>query len=272
MKKPAFQLSPNTRESAIMLLAVEGIKEEAPKMKKRRQYTNLIIAAVLIAIMWVVVFTYAPQSDALQDPMLENAIRVEAGVGPNEPLGPQQYESITSLDAEGYGVENLQGLTQMPNLEELNLRDNDIEDISILAELDGLVELDLRENNISDISPLSGLTMLQDLNLRENNINDIEALSSLTEIRDLNIRDNDIDDISPLAEMPLLRDLNIRNNRIASIEPLGGLENLVQRIYLEGNPVNDYSPIEHYYYDILDTDFLLEEDEAEAETEEDAAE
>ncbi|WP_078553369.1 CotH kinase family protein [Bacillus alkalicellulosilyticus] len=143
---------------------------------------------------------------------------------------------------------------QLSDIQELNIRDSQIENLEGIQYLTSVVSLDLRDNQISDISLLSSLINLHELNLRGNQIHNIDAISNLTLLRELNIRDNQIIDLSPLSNLHQLRDLNMRNNQITTIEPLRHLENLRDRLYLEGNPINDFSPILDFLDEINQTD------------------
>jgi len=225
------------------------------KQTKKVQIRNLLIMIILLTLLWSLAFIFAPNGEALEDPMLENAIRIELGLTSDVPLEPSELDTITSLSARESGITSIRGISQMPNLTELDLRGNEIEELEPLSRLDNLVTLDLRENQIRSIDTLDSLTSLEDLNLRENQLTDISPLSSLVNMRELNIRDNQISDIDALAELEVLQDLNIRNNQISSIEPLANLEDLVQRLYLEGNPIIDTSVVDHYYESILEKDF-----------------
>ena len=201
-------------------------------MTKQKLVLALIFPILLIA--WFITYTVA-SGPIIKDENLEKAIRIAIN-----------YE-VGEIRAD-----------QLKGIQELVLRDSGIEDLEGIQHLTALVSLDLRDNNIKDITQLSTLTNLHELNLRGNQITNIEALANMTSLRELNIRDNEISDITPLQNLVLLRDLNLRNNRIANIEPLQKLDNLKDRLYLEGNPITDYTPVMHFYDQILDKDFQID--------------
>ncbi|MGE5458809.1 MAG: leucine-rich repeat domain-containing protein, partial [Methanobacterium sp.] len=53
-----------------------------------------------------------------------------------------------------------------------------------------------------------------------------------------------------------LRVLDLTRNKISDISPLRNLTTL-QYLYLNGNPINDYNPIQPYFQTIKDKDFEI---------------
>ncbi|WP_100333043.1 CotH kinase family protein [Bacillus alkalisoli] len=199
-----------------------------------KQKLLLLLVFPILFIAWYITYALA-SGPIIKDENLEKAIRIAIN-----------YE-VGEIRAD-----------QLKGIQELVLRDSEIEDLEGIQHLTALVSLDLRDNNIKDISKLSTLTNLHELNLRGNEITNIEAIANMTALRELNIRDNKISDITPLQNLVLLRDLNLRNNRISNIKPLQSLDNLRDRLYLEGNLINDFTPVMHFYEQIQDTDFTIE--------------
>ncbi|WP_223701250.1 leucine-rich repeat domain-containing protein [Sutcliffiella deserti] len=184
-----------------------------------------------LLLLWGFTFQVAPKGIYFADERLEEAVRIVI-----------EEDGLITQD-------------QLKTVETLSVRAADIDNIEGLHFLTELKSLDLRDNNISDLTPLQNLTGLVDLNLRGNSISDLSSLKRLTQIRTLNVRENQIEDISVLANLSYLEDLNIRYNQIESIDPLQDLEYLTKRLFLEGNKINDYSPIDHYYPSIVEKDF-----------------
>jgi hypothetical protein len=124
-------------------------------------------------------------------------------------------------------------------------------------ELAQVTELTVRDAGIVSLEGIEKLTNLRKLDLRGNRISDIRPLAALTRLEVLNLRDNQISDISPLAGLKLLRDLNMRGNQVRDISPLKDLPLLRDRLYLRGNPIEDYSPILSYLHEITERDVDL---------------
>ncbi|AIC96069.1 hypothetical protein BleG1_3522 [Shouchella lehensis G1] len=165
---------------------------------------------------------------------------------------------LVNIDVRNNAVGDLSPLKELILLEKLVLRGNIIESIMPLAQLTQLRELNLRENAITDLSPLENLTKLVELNLHTNQINDLSPIKNLTNLEYLTMRRNQIEDLSVLAYLTQLKDLNARDNDITTIEALRHHQHLLERLNLRGNPgLTDYSPVQAYYDQIVDVDFIL---------------
>ncbi len=83
----------------------------------------------------------------------------------------------------------------------------------------------------------------------------ISALAVLTNMNSLFIHGNQITDISALANMKRLELLMAQDNQIADISPLAGLP--LTRLYLNGNPIADFGPIQDIYPKLAEKDFEI---------------
>lgn len=111
-----------------------------------------------------------------KDPVLEDVIRFELGI----PLSPYVTQvdmlDLTSLEARGFGIRDLQGLQFARNLTRLDLELNNVSDIEALTNLVNLRFLNLADNQLTDIVPVAGLFNLDELVLHENNIVNIAPI------------------------------------------------------------------------------------------------
>jgi len=163
----------------------------------------------------------------------------------SKPLGDifaSDLQGLTSLNASGKSIANIEGLQYCTNLTTLFLTDNQISNISVIAGLTKLTRLYLYNNQISDISPLAGLTNLTELNLQKNQISNIGALAGLTNLAGLRLDINQISDISALAGLTKLTELGLGNNQISDISALAGLTNLI-KLELNYNQISNISAL-----------------------------
>ncbi|MCC6489217.1 MAG: SBBP repeat-containing protein, partial [Candidatus Hydrogenedentes bacterium] len=137
------------------------------------------------------------------DPNLEAAIREAIGK-PTGHIYDTDLVGLTTLNASGRGIVNLEGLQYCF----------------------GLTNLNLYYNQITSIDRLGGLTNLRYVELGRNQIASIDGLAGLTNLRDLHLYSNQITSIDPLAGLGNLTNLYLYNNQIASIDALAGLINL----------------------------------------------
>ncbi|WP_042358356.1 DUF2252 family protein [Geomicrobium sp. JCM 19055] len=165
---------------------------------------------------------------------------------------------LLNLDLRGNAVSDLSALKSLVHLETLDLRQNQITSIEPLAGLYHLEELNLRENSVHNLQPLQQLVELKELNLHTNRVNDLNPISNLEKLEVLTLRRNQVTDLSPLQSLLNLNDMNLRDNDIDSLEPLASLPRLTERLHVRGNDrLTDYSPVESYYANIKDVDFIL---------------
>ena len=119
-------------------------------------------------------------------PEIESAIRMSANVE-NGDLTRDDFLSVTNINLNNTGVQDISPLAALINLTEVYLGNNNISDLSPLYGLINITELWLVDNDIVDISPLANLKNLEILNLDVNSIEDLSPLSELTSIRWLSL-------------------------------------------------------------------------------------
>ena len=246
----------------------------------------LILASVLLSVTCVL----APVSCAAQaiaeevirfgDAVLETIIRKHL----NKPEGPITVKEAGELgdwlDANMPGetpdtekIRSVSALRYFGNLYGLRLNNNLIADVSPLAELKQLKELWVLDNPIEDVQPLGKLTELRRLgfnsrfqdvafvgnmpNLEELRIDGCRELpASLVQLKQLKVfcsLGGELADISLLAQIPTLEAVDVSWNLVTDLTPLAGLP--LTELYLQGNPIADYSPIREIYPNLKGRNF-----------------
>lgn len=92
----------------------------------------------------------------------------------------------------GVTSDDLEKLSQFPQLERLDVSGNGLTDISAVANIPSLKKFYAAYNEISDISALSGLDNLEYVGLRGNKITNADSLISREGIKYLHLTDNQI--------------------------------------------------------------------------------
>lgn len=165
------------------------------------------------------------------------------------------FPNLTDLRMCFHAVSDISVLAEIKGLNVLDLGGNRISDISPLAFLAGLREISLFGNQISDISPLSKLNDLNYLHADRNLFTDLSPLAGLSKLTFLDISDSVIEDISPLAGLNSLTNLDLARNNITDISGLSGLP--LTKLFLDGNPIEDYSPLADIYPNLVEKDFEI---------------
>jgi len=187
-------------------------------------------------------------SALLPDPALERAVREAIGK-PSERLAPSDLVGLTTLDASGLGITDIEGLQYGVDLTTLLLGSNiesgtrnRIQDIAPLRALANLEILSIDDNDVSDLAPLAEMTKLRQLFASGNDIERIDSLESLTELELLTLGRNRIADLRPLAGLHALAILQLRDNRAVDLAPLAGLVRL-EYLSLFGNDIVEIAPL-----------------------------
>jgi len=215
----------------------------------------------------------------ISDAVLENKVREALGK-PDGDITPEDAASLDWLDADQKEdapdqdrIHDISALRYFVNLTGLKLNSNAIQDISALAGLTKLRELWLLGNRLDSLEPLGSLTGLVKLgidsgfrelgfladmpNLEELRVDACRelpvALPQLKKLRIFCSLGGELTDISLLAQIPTLETVDVSWNMISDLTPLTGLS-LVD-LYLQGNPIEDYTPIRDIYPKLLGKDF-----------------
>ncbi|EDO0850647.1 class 1 internalin InlG [Listeria monocytogenes] len=200
-------------------------------MKQRKTsvlHVLLVVTAILGISLWVnashgmkaqaeSIAQPAPINEIFTDPALADEVKTELGKADvSDVVSQADLDQITRLEAEGKGINSIEGVQYLTNLNFLSVTSNQISDISPLTNLTKLESLCLGENQISDLTPLSGLTNLTFVQLSINQIKDVTPLANLTKLNYLDLRENQISDASPLVNMTDLTVLHLEKQQITA--------------------------------------------------------
>ena len=128
-------------------------------------------------------------------------------------------------------------------------------DLSPLSSLTKLEQLQVPHAQIIDLKPISNLSELRFLDIRlieqeGARITDITALNQLTKLDTIWLDNHAVKDLQPLLGLTQLKNLNLRNNEITSLVGLPRVESY-QSLWLDGNPIADFSTIDQITVDNL---------------------
>jgi internalin A len=152
---------------------------------------------------------------------------------------------IQKLNLRHIDLNDLNGLSKIKNtVTHLNLDATGIENIDILSNFKNLIYLDLSSNNIEDINPIKNLKKLELLHLDNNKINKIPELK-LPKLKEILLYSNSIEDITNLKYCLNLNSIYLSNNQIESINILGELKDL-KTINLSKNKIFDIITLNNF--------------------------
>ncbi|MEG0753398.1 MAG: protein kinase, partial [Angelakisella sp.] len=219
-------------------------------LRKRKAILGTVLAAV--GCLMVGGFAYAQAEAAklvqFQNPIIDQAVRLELAKGPDEPILKSEAALVKSLYICGntimdnpeahsnYCGEHWYSGKRLP-------QDGTVTDLSDVAKLTGLENLILDGQQITDVTQLSELP-LRNVSLCANQITEITPLAGCAELTSLRLEGNPIDDISVVAELPNLTWLDINHTRVTDISPIAQLP--IKKLYFvqSGDTVaEDYSAL-----------------------------
>lgn len=184
-------------------------------------------------------------------PLLEQAIRQELDIPPNETIPKNRLSEVRQITICGndvlsdwtehssshYDMKNdstlwsgkgdifeLKELKQLPNLEALVLDYQDISDITPLADMQ-LKYLSLCGNPFTDLTALAEIKTLQALWLEDVPVSDASVLAQLTSLQELEISGTNLADAEDFCRLPL-ESLKMGNTLITDLSPLRWLRGL----------------------------------------------
>lgn len=164
-----------------------------------------------------------------KEPLIEQAVRLQLGLGEEEVITASMLEKVTDLKIVGNEVYEpktdilyltlsfFAGEAAIENTEQ-----GEISDLSDLAHMKHLLHVALGKQCITNLSPLEGLPIC-DLNLAENQIEDFSVLGKLPYLKKLNIGSNPGEDLQGLEMCTSLEELHIDN---MNLENMDFVENL----------------------------------------------
>lgn len=239
----------------------------------------ILVCLLCLGVTWNLAVGFAEDGIVLSDAVLEQKVREALGK-PEGSITPEDAAALTWLHAEPpqgapeeTKIKSLDGLGAFVNLEGLNLSFHGIHDIGELTKLHRLRGLWLDGNPIDDLSPIGEITTLDNLAF-DSGFRELPFLKNLTELRELHLGGcrtlppellelpyltilcapgGELEDIGMLARIPGLTAVDISWNLVKDLEPLRGLP--LTELYLQGNPIEDYTPIHDIYGNLEGRDF-----------------
>lgn len=135
---------------------------------------------------------------------------------------------------------------------------NRISSIENLKDLVNLTSLNLQSTSVSNLDYLKNMTKLDKLNISHTNISTVNDLKNVKSLTYLDISYNSLNttDVKALRDLTKLKYLDASNNDIDDVSVLRGLSSLTT-LYLEDNPIKDYTPILDFSKSLYYKDFYV---------------
>ncbi|MCA3408607.1 MAG: leucine-rich repeat domain-containing protein [Roseomonas sp.] len=174
-------------------------------------------------------------------------------------------QQLQELYCGGTKVSDLTPIARLQQLQYLDCSVTKVSDLTPIAGLRQLQRLYCSATQISDLTPIAGLLQLQRLNCSHTKVSDLTPIAGLQQLQHLDCNATQVSDLTPIAGLIDLEDvdaencsigfvpntiknlkklvfLDLSNNKIKRLpRELGELGDL-ERLRLEGNPLEDPLP------------------------------
>lgn len=184
-----------------------------------------------------------------KEPLIEQAVRLQLGLGEEETITESMLGKITDLKIVGneiYGPDTevsrmtLSFAADGENIE--NTGQGEISDLSDLAHMKNLLHVVLGRQKIVDISPLEGLRIYE-LNVAENQIEEVSVLSTLPYLKRLDIGSNPAEDLDALKNCSSLETLCLDGMNIENLDFVENLPVVAMTMWVTGVKSNSLEPL-----------------------------
>lgn len=167
---------------------------------------------------------------AFEEPMIEEAVRLQLGKTADEIITGDDLLSVTGLYV--FGDSLIAETEEKLHAEASRLfKDNRMEEgpirsLADLSKMPNMKEIFISMQQITDISPLAALSKLEVVDIKNNPVTDISPLGELNFLKRINLFDTRVTDLSPLANCPMLSELDAGKLPVRSAEAFYGLKGL----------------------------------------------
>lgn len=246
---------------------VSAAKLKAALIHEDRKHNKTIISwmlAILTSMIFLCIGFFIGRctnflSDALnsyasitfEEPMIEQAVRLQLGKTANEIITENDLISVTGLYIFGNSIiakteEELH--TRAKHFFENNqMKVGHIRSLNDLTKMPNLKQIFISMQEITDISPLATLVNLEVVDIKNNPIIDISPLGELKFLKRVCLFDTRVTDLSPLTNCPMLFELNAGKLPIRTPAAFNGLEKL-QNLSLYETTIDTLAGIENLTY------------------------
>lgn len=250
--KKCTAFSPEGRFASAQKLKFTLLHVSRGHKKDVLRWTTTILSYLIILYAGFSIGRYTdflvPRADVVfQEPMIEQAVRLQLGKKMDEPISQEDLLSVTGLYIFGDSIvaTNEEDLhTEAMRLFESNqMKEGSISSLSDLSKMPNLKQVFISMQRIADISPLADLQNLEIVDLKNNPITDISPLSELKFLKRVTLYDTRVMDLSPLSGCPMLSELDAGKLPFLSLAPFEDLKGL-KHLSLYGTTLDSLTGID----------------------------
>lgn len=237
--KKCRAFSPEERFSSAGKLKAALLQADGKRQKAALKWTAAILSCLIFLCAGFSIGRYTdflsnvlePHSGVVfQEPMIEQAVRLQLGKAADEPVTQEDLLSVTGLYIFGDSLigGNEEALhTEAKRLFDSNeMREGPIHSLADLSQMPNLKQVLISMQRITDISPLARLSNLEVVDIKNNPVTDISPLGELKFLKRVTLFDTRVTDLSPLSLCPMLSELDAGKLPVQSPAAFEGLDGL----------------------------------------------
>lgn len=236
--KKCTAFSPEDRFISARKLKSALIRADGKRQKAASRWTVAVLSCLIFLCAGFSIGRYTdflpnvlePHEIVFQEPMIEQAARLQLGKTADEPITQEDLLSVAGLYIFGDSLiaTNEEDLhADAKRLFDSNqMREGPIRSLADLSKMPNLKQVFLSMQRITDISPLAGLPNLEVADIKNNPITDISPLGELKFLKRVTLFDTRVTDLSPLSLCPMLSDLDAGKLPVQSPAAFEGLDGL----------------------------------------------
>lgn len=155
-----------------------------------------------------------------------------------------ELPELTAVNVSHTLVDDLTSLRSLNKLETLNISGCPVKSLGPLRYASGLREIDASYTMISNVEMLGDLRNLESVNLSYAQVDSLKNLSGLSRLKTLDLAGTEIQQIDSLAPLANLVSLDLARDQLKSFDALASLTGL-QNLDLDSTNVTDLNPLQH---------------------------
>ena len=159
------------------------------------------------------------------------------------------HERLRTLWLSGNQIGSLGPLAECPELSDVLLAQNQVRWVDGLAGHSKLWRLSLADNELVDASGLDGLTALVQLSLENNQLTNIDSIADSTELKRLDVSGNNLDEIDVCERFIGLEQLDASHNSLTDVSRLASCSQL-KLLFLQDNEIDSIAALGNDFLDL----------------------
>lgn len=230
--------SPRARYASAEEVKIALLRSDGKHQKAALRFCVSALACLLFLCGGFAIgrYTYVwnPMSASVvfDEPLIEQAVRLQQGKTDNEPITEEDLLTVTEIYIFGSEIisktEGEMNSAAQKLFDQNGMKTGPVQSLADLEKMPNLQKAAVAMQQVSDLTPLLSLPQLQVVIVKNNPIEDISPLCGMKQLERLSLFDTLIEDFTPLASCPSLKDLDAGGTLARTPAAFAGLDQLTR--------------------------------------------